>query len=126
MLKSSDIHCDMKINVYQWIEPIFRNRGGHVWWKFESLTIILKENHDCIISLNFGSNWHFTGFIFVNFAFVVKCSIFSNGGGHDWWSLKLSTIILKGNHKCIIFLKYKSNYFREIIYIVMILFKYYG
>jgi hypothetical protein len=22
---------------------IFSNRGGHVWWKFESLTIILKE-----------------------------------------------------------------------------------
>jgi hypothetical protein len=41
---------------------------------------------------------------------LVKCSIFSNGGSHVWWWLKLSTIILKGNHKCIIFLKSESNW----------------
>jgi hypothetical protein len=89
------------------------NRGGHVWWKFESLIIILKEDHNCIISLKFGNNWHFTGFKKKK----CKCSIFNNSGDHVWWWLKLSTIILKGNHKCIIFLKSENNWpFSEFFY----------
>jgi hypothetical protein len=47
---------------------------GHVWWKFESLTIILKEDHNCIISLKFGSNWHFIEFKKIIFAFF--CQMF--------------------------------------------------
>ena len=98
---------------------IFSNRGGHVWWKFESLTIIHKEDHNCIISLKFGNNWQNLQ------AFLYNFCIFSNGGGHVWWWLKLSTIILKGNRKCIIFLKSESNWpfsgFFRIFFIEMFL-----
>ena len=43
---------------------IFSNRSGHVWWKFESLIIMLKEDHNCII------------FLFIIFAFCCQMYYF--------------------------------------------------
>ena len=55
---------------------------GHVWWKFESLNIILKEDHNCIISLKFGSNIFFNNFcIFLsNVLFSVMVAAMFDGG----------------------------------------------
>ena len=82
---------------------IFSNGGGHVWWWLKLSTIILKDNHKCIIFLKSESNWPFSGFFrFFFIEIFVKFSFLNNGGGHVWWQFRSSTIILKGDHKCII------------------------
>ena len=50
--------------------------------------------------------------IFHNFfvEFFVKFSILSNSGSHVCWRLGSSTIFLKGDHKCIIYPKFSSNW----------------
>ena len=40
----------------------------------------------------------------------LKFSIFSNSGGHVCWQLTSSTVILKGDHICIIYQKFGSNW----------------
>ena len=38
---------------------------------------MLKEDHNCIISLKFGSNWHFTGYLLIIFTFFLSNVLFS-------------------------------------------------
>ena len=41
--------------------------------------------------------------------FLSNILFFNNGGGHVWWRFRSSTIILIGDHKCIISTKFGNN-----------------